>query len=677
MNPRKKIGDELVQELEKTTALLRQEVAVRARAEEAIRLSEERFRALVQNLSDAIVIMEPDGKRRYVSAAAHQILGYAPEEMVGRSVFEDLHPEDVERARAVFERCVRTPHRREVLELRARNRDGSWRSIECTCQNLLDNPAIRGIVINSRDITERKRTEEALQEERDFSMSLIQASPAFFIAVDPDGRIRLMNDSMLQAFGYKLEEVVGEFTIAVLISPHAYEVSLDFFDRLVKAREPVQREVWMVAKDGRELLVEWQGRSVVRPGGDLDFVFAVGVDVTERRKREEEAIQAQKMESIGVLAGGIAHDFNNILGAIVLNISLAEMEPRWAGDRYYSLLADAKKASLRARGITQQLLTFSKGGLPVKKTVCILDTIRDSTGLALTGSRSRCVFELPEALWPVEADEGQIGQVISNLVINADQAMPEGGTILVTAENLTIENQAEAVRLKPGNHVKISVRDEGVGIAAEHLPKIFDPYFSTKHEGSGLGLAISYSIVDKHGGVIRVETKPGVETVFSVFLPASEKALPAAAVPEKETAPRSGSVLVVDDDEMLRTAVSRALEKMGYRAVSCEDGAQAIDLYRKAREKGEPFDVVLMDLTIPGGMDGREAMRRLVQIDPRIRAIVCSGYSNDPILSNYRESGFCGVIAKPYGFEELAQTLRSVMAGRDDPVRPERPGEKW
>jgi signal transduction histidine kinase/ActR/RegA family two-component response regulator len=387
-------------------------------------------------------------------------------------------------------------------------------------------------------------------------------------------------------------------------------------------------------------------------------------DKEASRRIEQEALKAQKLESLGVLAGGIAHDFNNLLTGIMGNISLAKMHVQ-KDNKASARLEEAERASERARDLTQQLLTFSKGGAPVKKTASIAQLVKDSASFATHGSNVRCEFSLPDALWPVSVDQGQISQVINNLIINADQAMPSGGKIRVAGKNVTIK-PGDMFPLKEGNYVSISVIDQGVGIDEENLRKIFDPYFTTKEKGSGLGLATVYSILKNHGGYVDVASKTGEGTTFTVYLPASD------SVPETESksegngmpVPGKGRILIMDDEETIRDIAAEIVTHLGYDAVVCGDGAEAVELYGMARRSEQPFDTVIMDLTIPGGMGGREAMARLLEIDPQVKAIVSSGYSNDPILARYREYGFCGVMAKPYKVEDFTEILKSCVLER-------------
>jgi signal transduction histidine kinase/ActR/RegA family two-component response regulator len=381
--------------------------------------------------------------------------------------------------------------------------------------------------------------------------------------------------------------------------------------------------------------------------------------IAEKQRIEEELSRTRHLESLGILAGGIAHDFNNLLTAIMGNTSLAKMftEP---DTKIYARLEEVEKASLRARDLTQQLLTFSKGGAPIKKVTSIADVICDSSRFALRGSHARCKFNIMEDLWPVEVDEGQISQVISNLAINADQAMPEGGVVEIRAENVTLL-KGQVVTLEPGRYIRLSITDSGIGIPKDHLNKIFTPYFTTKQRGSGLGLATSYSIINKHGGLIIVESEIGHGTTFSIYLPASGKDIPEKEIKSMTTITGSGKILVMDDEEFIRNTAGEMLATVGYTVGYADDGAQAIDLYIRARESGEPYDLIIMDLTIPGGMGGVEAIQKLLEIAPDAKAIVSSGYANGPIMADFKEYGFKGVIAKPYRTDELCKVVQNVI----------------
>ncbi|HEJ83179.1 MAG TPA: response regulator, partial [Desulfobacteraceae bacterium] len=358
-------------------------------------------------------------------------------------------------------------------------------------------------------------------------------------------------------------------------------------------------------------------------------------------------------------AGGIAHDFNNILTTIMGNIALAK-DRAAPGDEIFDLLHEAEMGAIRAQTLTRQLLTFAKGGVPVKETASIEDVLRESATFVLRGSKSRCEFSIQEDLWPAEVDTGQISQVIHNVVINADQAMPEGGIIRVAAENCMVRD-GQGLPIRPGRYIRISIADQGMGIAERHLSRIFDPYFTTKQKGSGLGLATTFSIIKKHDGHVTVESRLGEGATFHIYLPASEKA-PQEKV-ESGVIQGSGRILVMDDEALLRKMLGQVLSKLGYESEFAGDGAEAVRMFKEARESGKPFDAVILDLTVPGGMGGKEAIRRLQEIDPGIRAIVSSGYSDDPVLANFREYGFKGMIPKPFDLRSLGKVLHEVVLG--------------
>jgi PAS domain S-box-containing protein len=395
--------------------------------------------------------------------------------------------------------------------------------------------------------------------------------------------------------------------------------------------------------------------------GRVIGILGMYEDITDYKKMEQELIKAQKLESVGVLAGGIAHDFNNLLTAILGNISLLRIKlPHTATTDQY--LERAETASHRAKDLTHQLLTFAKGGAPVRKALAAGEVIKTYARLTLSGSKSTCTFLIPDDLRPISADEGQLSQVINNLVINAAQAMPEGGTIEIQCENVVI-SETSGLPLKAGDYVRVSIKDEGAGIPEENLAKIFDPYFTTKTHGRGLGLASTYSIIKSHDGHIAVESTVGFGTTFTMYLPAAQ-AQEEAEASKKETGqplPGSGKILVMDDEKIVREIAAAMLTHLGYSVEVVKDGEEAIALYVGALEAHDPFIAVIMDLTIPGGMGGKEIITKLQKIDPNVKAIVSSGYSNDPIMANYREYGFAGVVMKPYRLDELAEQVEKIL----------------
>ena len=390
-----------------------------------------------------------------------------------------------------------------------------------------------------------------------------------------------------------------------------------------------------------------------------DSLLMVVRDVTDRKKLEEEVLRARKMESVGVLAGGIAHDFNNILTAIWGNVLLAKTHAP-PDPQLLHQLEQAEMASERAKDLAHQLLTFARGGAPVKKPLDLACLSRETVGLTLSGTAVAWQEEWePDLNW-VDGDPGQIGQVVHNLVLNAVQAMPAGGRIRITGKNRLLDEHA-GLPLEPGRYVELTVEDDGIGIQDEHLSSIFDPYFTTKQKGSGLGLAVVHSIVQRHGGHVRVESWLGKGTAFHVFLPAVE---PPAEQPEaqrQEAPPGKGLVLLMDDDEMVRDLGRSILEHLGYEGFVAQDGSEALDLYRAAYASGRPFDLVILDLTVPGGMGGKEAVGKLLEMDPGARVVVSSGYSNDPIMAEHEHHGFIGVIPKPYTIKSMAHLLRNLL----------------
>lgn len=383
----------------------------------------------------------------------------------------------------------------------------------------------------------------------------------------------------------------------------------------------------------------------------------------ECEKMHDELQKARNLESLGLLAGGIAHDFNNILAAIMGNIDLVMLNMGQEETQSRKLLANAEKAVVRAKDLTYQLLTFSKGGDPVKTITSIETIIKESANFVLHGSNVKCNYDFPEDLWPAEVDSGQVGQVIQNIVINAIQAMPNGGLVDLCCRNFENE-RGSLLPMQEGKYVEIKITDNGVGIDQELIDKIFDPYMTTKQEGNGLGLSITHSIVKKHGGHIQVDSSPGKGTTFLIFLPASKSPLKIVKNIEVATITyeNKGTVMVMDDDEMIRNMSMNILKRTGYDVLLAEDGVRAIDLFKESLDAGKVVDLIIMDLTIPGGMGGKEAVVEIHKMDPKAKVVVSSGYSNDQVMANFGQFGFCASIVKPYQLTELLGLVGRLLA---------------
>lgn len=511
---------------------------------------------------------------------------------------------------------------------------------------------------------ERKRTEEALEAETQRLSITLRSIGDGVITTNIQGRVVLINKVAEMLTGWTQHEAVGQPLSAILrlVDEKTHELHGNPATHVLQTgtRLAQTEPITMVAKDQTRYIITYESNPIIERDGKIVGTVIVFRDITEKQQMEHERLKAQKLESIGLLAGGIAHDFNNLLMAIMGNISLAKIEAE-GDEKLVDRLTAAERACLQSKNLTHQLLTFSKGGAPIKKTTSMVGIIKDTAEFALRGSNVRCQFLIADSLWQVEADEGQISQVIQNLIINAMQAMPDGGTITVSAENVSLETNT-TLPLPAGRYVKVVVKDHGVGIPMENLSKIFDPYFTTKKKGSGLGLAAAYSIVKKHEGFISVESEVGVGSTFTIYLPATTKSVTLAMPPSAAAAPGHGRILVMDDEQIIRDVTGHILRRLGYEAAFAKDGEEAITAYQQAMAENRPFQAVIMDLTIPGGMGGKEAIKRLRQIDPNIKAIVSSGYSNDPVMSNFTEYGFRGCVAKPYNVQELSLTLQKVIS---------------
>lgn len=641
---------------------LNSEIAEREQAEDSLRAKERFLQTIIDSEPECVMILDPNGSLMYMNPAGLAMLELdSLDQARGNTLFHYIPAEHQDPFRRTVEGVFRGEEGYLTFEMTDTKGSCLW----------LDSHAVplrneQGTIISmlaiARDITHRRLAEQALRENEKDLQTILDSMPVGIVLTD-GVTIHYLNHHFSERFGYTLDEIptYQQWFLRAYPDP-AYRGSLldAWGAALTEARArgtavpPIEAKVR--CKDGAVL------HTIANTKLIHDRILVIFTDITEREQLHNQLLKLEKLESLGVLAGGIAHDFNNILTGIMGNISFAEMmlEP---AHRSCQPLEAAAAASLRAAELARQLLTFARGGEPVKRNVDIDALVRESLSLVLSGSKIKATVNIPDNVQSVEADAGQLNQVINNLVLNAEQAMPDGGVLTIAAANQTLAG-SNTCALPPGDYVELTFSDQGCGIPAEALSRIFDPYFSTKSGGTGLGLASVHSIIRKHGGHINVSSTVGQGSTFVMLLPAGGKLVrehtdvPAVTAGENGV----GTLLVMDDDEMIRRMASRMLEELGYRVQTCVNGEEAIELYRTALDAGLPFSAAIMDLTIPGGMGGREAAQKILGIDPHARLIVSSGYSNDPVMADYCGHGFCAQIAKPYRAADIATVLRDVLS---------------
>lgn len=513
------------------------------------------------------------------------------------------------------------------------------------------------------DVTEQKESKIALVKERTLLLSLINSIPDLIYYKDYDGAYLGCN----RAF----EEFIGKSEKEIIHKTDKEFFPKDIADFYMKQDKSIldlghsrRKDEWITYPDGKKVLVDTFKIPLLDPAGNIFGLIGVSRDVTDKKKMEDELLKIEKLESVGVLAGGIAHDFNNILTAVLGNIELANFRFGKKDQDAAELLNEATKATRRAVKLTRQLLTFAKGDELIKDATDLTVLIQETSDFVLHGSAVVCEYDYPEDLWMADADSGQISQVIQNIVINAKHAMEDGGTIRIHCENAEELQETVQGQVQPGKFVKISISDNGCGIPEEFIDKIFDPYFTTKHKGSGLGLAISHSIISKHKGTMEVESQVGEGTTFSLFLPATEKE--SDEIPDEQNGcplfEQSVKILFMDDERVVRDVLKIQLDTLGHKVETAADGEEAIHKYKQSIEEGTPFEIVIVDLTVPAGMGGEEAAQRILAIDKEAKIVVVSGYANSQIMSNYKDYGFKSTLMKPFGFSELNQMVKTVLS---------------
>ena len=656
--------------MEKTKNQLVEEIAELSRQIEALKndgspdpvgakdlkTDNELYRSLVEQANQAILVIQ-DEKIRYVNKKTTEITGYPKKELQSNYFIELIHPED-RKLISELSHCHRAKSVPQYRECRILDKNQNARWVEAK---------IIESTFNSRkvnlcfliDITDRKLKQEALYYSETKYRQLYEHALAGIYEVDlTNGKFINFNDAICEYTGYSRDEFF-EIQAWDLLTEKSRDKQLIRYDKILKG-EPVSPgfEFEMVDKNGKILPILAYTQLEYKDGKP-HRAHVIAHDITDRKKMEGELNKAQKLESLGVLAGGIGHDFNNLLSGIMGNISLAKLEAE-RGEDIMESLDEALRVASKASALTQQLLVFSKGGAPVKKAASITEVLHDSTAFTLRGSKIKCDFDIAKDLWPVKVDLGQFSQVIHNLVLNALQAMSGGGGMRLEATNVHLERITE-LPLIPGRYVVIKIQDQGEGIPEEYLPKIFDLYFTTKSKGNGLGLSMSYTTINRHDGHITVDSNVGEGTTFTIYLPATEEVPEEIPKMETRVIAGEGRVLVMDDEEILRKVAEKMLLELGYEVECVQDGTEALEYYQKAKRSGQCFDAVIMDLTIPGAMGGKKTIKKLLKIDPGAVAIVSSGYSNDPIMSDYEKYGFRGVVTKPYQIEELSWVMRDVM----------------
>ncbi|HVN97242.1 MAG TPA: PAS domain S-box protein [Syntrophorhabdaceae bacterium] len=609
-------------------------------SQKLVREREAIYDSLFQNTGVVMLLIDPlTGSIVHANPAACRFYGYDNERLSTMTVFDlNILPKDL-----VLEEMNKANLNKEnFFSFRHRLADGEVRDVEVYSGPL----RLRGLeLLHSiiHDVTERKRAEARTEESERSLRAILSVSPIGICRVK-NRTFEWVNEAMCRMTGYSFEEFAGKNLRFLYANDAEYERVGGLRDAGPLCETEHRR------KDGSIVQILLQSA----PIDDSTRIVTV-TDITGRKDAEMEQEKMGKLESLGVLAGGIAHDFNNILTMILGNVSLARMYMDKNQEKAQEKLTNAEQAIMRAKDLTQQLLTFSKGGAPIKKVVAIGDFLKDVCQFTLIGTSVVCKFDLASDLLPVEIDEGQVTQAVGHIVINGSQAMPNGGTIVVQAENAIMDTPTP--HLKAGRYVKISIIDQGIGIPEDHLNKIFDPYFTTKQKGSGLGLAIAYSVIKNHGGHIAVESALGVGTTFHVYLPVFQGILTSERNLEQSLPPSGARILVMDDEDSIRDLVGDILNLHGYAVDFAKNGEEAVALYQE-----HAYDAVMLDLTVPGGMGGKETVKELLKIDPHARAIVSSGYSSDPIMSEYAQYGFKDVIAKPYKIDELGEVIRRVIA---------------
>ena len=627
-------------------------------AEAALKESEERFKMAGKASYDLIYEWDVKTDSRNWFGDIDKFLGFEKGE-ISKDItawINLIHPED----RSLLENAVefhRSATKPINYEYRIKQKDGTWRYWTDNAQPLLDENHLPFKWIGvCTDITTRKQSEQALRESEQRLRAILEASPDPMIRYNRMGHPQYLNPSFTEVFGWTQEELKEK--LVPFVPEDQKQLTAKKIKEIYTRGEPLRFETKRYTKDRRIRDIILSAAVTKGVDGEPTGLVVNLTDITEKKALEAQYEQAQKMESLGTLAGGIAHDFNNLLSGIFGYLDLARKKTK--NPKIAEYLTKAFNTSERAKGLTHQLLTFSKGGVPVKKIEPLVPFLKETTQFALSGANVSCSFDLPHDLWMCDYDKNQVAQVIDNIIINAHHAMPSGGKIQVTATNVIVKEKEHPI-LFPGNYVKISISDTGTGIPEKYISRIFDPFFTTKQTGSGLGLATGYSIIKRHGGIIDVESEPGIGTTFHTFIPSAKIQKISEEKIVESRYRGSGRILILDDEEIIQEMLIDMLESLGFTTTSTSEGSQTVQAFKKASKQNNPFRAVILDLTVPGGMGGKKVVKEIRKRDKRIPVFVVSGYSADAAIAKPGEFGFTASLEKPFKVAELTRMFEQHL----------------
>ena len=622
--------------------------------------SEAKFRILTETSPLAIMLYQ-DKKWIYANPAAEELCGYPIAELRNMNFWEFVAPEYQDFIKSIGIKRLNGYNEKTDFEFKIISKTGIEKWVWLNGNIVILKGKNTGL-LTITDITSRKRDENSLKKSEKKHRTIIETTSEGFIFTDSDNVIIDTNNSLCNLLGYSKKEILGKSPFD-FVDEEGKKILLAQSQKKLNSLHNVF-EISLINKNNKKIPVIFNATTIIDDEKKTTGSFAFVTDISERKDTEKQLQKIENLESIGTLAGGIAHDFNNILTGIYGNVSLVQLQlsKDHAANRY---LEGIQKSMERAIKLTNQLLTFSKGGAPIKENVQLEKLIIDVVTFDLSGSNVKPIFNIDEDLWHTQADKGQIQQVFSNLAINANQATKNGGKLHISMSNTIIADN-EIQDLESGNYIKIIFRDEGSGISKENLDKIFNPYFTTKKTGNGLGLATTYSIIQKHKGHIDIKSEVNIGTTFTILLPAisdveiiqdSKQTSIEPLLSEKQ----KGKILVMDDEEMICEIASEMIEMLGFSCATVMDGSEVINAYKESIVAQDPFDIVILDLTIPGGMGGKEAVKHILNMDPKAKVIVSSGYSDNSTMSDHHKSGFVDLINKPYTLPELRQVINKVL----------------